>query len=71
MDNYSFLHVVVLIPLLVSLVGVIWALVLTWNDTTMRTPDKVSWSVALIVLPIIGLVVWLVVSMARRRNPAN
>lgn len=65
---FSVLHLVVMIVALAYLVVSIWAIIKTIRDGTLRTSDKVIWVAALVIVPLVTLVVWLVVQALKRRH---
>ncbi|ODA90919.1 hypothetical protein ATY41_07585 [Leifsonia xyli subsp. xyli] len=67
-NTASPLHLIVLLVVLSQLVAAIWALVVTWKNETVRTADKASWTVLLVLVPIVGIVVWLAIFFPRRHR---
>jgi uncharacterized membrane protein YhaH (DUF805 family) len=66
-------HIVVLMVIVVLAIAVIWAALVTIRDGRLRASDKVSWVVALVLLPPLGLVAWTIVRIvqARARRSAS
>lgn len=68
-SNFSGAHLLIVLVVLALEVLTVVAIVLTAIDTRLRVADKVAWILVLVVLPMVGLIVWFVVRMIRRRNP--
>ncbi len=62
----SYMHLVVLIALMILMIAVISAIIMTIRDHSLGLSDKVLWALALVLLPIIGLIIWLVMRGRRR-----
>ncbi|MCU1509483.1 MAG: hypothetical protein JWQ12_1748 [Glaciihabitans sp.] len=70
--SLSFWHLIVVVAMLALLVGVVIAITQTLRDNRLRTSDKATWIVVLLVLPVIGLGSWLIIRgmNARKNRPA-
>jgi len=62
----SYTHVIVLIVALLFIIAAIWAVFITINDTHYRVADKVVWTIALICIPVVGLVLWSTTRVVKR-----
>ncbi len=67
-NSFSPIHLVVLLAAIVYVVAIIWAIVTTVKDGRLRTGDKVTWIVALIIAPVVALGTWLTVRAIRNRR---
>ncbi|AGW41857.1 hypothetical protein O159_18330 [Leifsonia xyli subsp. cynodontis DSM 46306] len=67
-NTASPLHLIVLLVVLAQLVGAIWAIVVTWMNKTVRAADKASWTVLLVLAPLVGIAVWLAIFFPRRHR---
>jgi Na+/pantothenate symporter len=70
-QSFSYTHLIVLAICVVLVVAVVWAVVTTLRDTSVRTADKVVWTIVLIVFPAIGLALWLIARIVKRRRTAE
>ena len=66
--EFAVLHLVVLLVGLVELVAKIWAIVITITDSRIRIRDKVVWVGVLILVPLLGLIIWLFIRAAKHRR---
>jgi predicted lysophospholipase L1 biosynthesis ABC-type transport system permease subunit len=62
----SYTHLIVLIVALLFTIAAIWAVLITINDTHYRVADKVVWTIALICIPVVGLVLWSTTRVLKR-----
>lgn len=69
-ETTSYWHVLVLVVVLAINAAVIWAIVITIRDRKLTAVAKFGWVIDLVLLPVIGLLVWAVVRMARSRSAA-
>jgi len=67
-QNLSFAHVGILAVFLLLTAAVIWAVVVSIQDQTASTFEKIVWVIGLLAFPVLGLLVWGIVQVFRRRN---
>lgn len=68
--EFSPLHLVVVITVVAAYAASIWAVVVTITDRRYGTGEKVIWVAELLIVPVLGLVVWLIARAFRRRAAA-
>ena len=68
--EFSPLHLVVVIAVVAAYAASIWAVVVTIIDRRYGTGEKVIWVAELLIVPVLGLVVWLIARAFRRRTAA-
>jgi drug/metabolite transporter (DMT)-like permease len=64
----SYAHPAILAVLVVYAIAVLWAVIVTIRDRRIRRSDKVVWAGALVILPAVGLVAWLILRLVRRQK---
>ena len=69
--NLSGVHVAILLVVLLFLVLEIAALVVTIQDDRLTAAGKVLWVVLLLLFPVIGVLVWALDRLTRRRRLAG
>ena len=67
----SYTHLIVLIVALLFVIAAIWAAFITINDPHYRVADKVVWTIALICIPVVGLVLWSTTRAVKRSRVEN
>jgi len=68
LQEFSPIHLIIAVTLLAFYVASIWAIVVTVTDTDYGTAEKVIWVAELLIIPLLGLVVWLIARALRRRR---
>lgn len=70
-NDFSVLHVLVLLITLAVIVAVIWAIVVTWRVPGVETSERIVWSVILFFFSWIALIVWFVMFFPKHRGRAS
>lgn len=68
LQTTSYVHPVVLVFIAVYAIAVLWAIVVTVRDRQLKPSDKVAWIGALVILPAVGFIAWLIVRLTRRQR---
>ncbi len=67
MGSFDPLHLIGAIVAVVIVALTVWALVVTLRATDLVASEKVIWSLILVLFPGIGLIVWALLRLTRRR----
>lgn len=70
-NDFSILHVLVLLITLAVIAAVIWAIVVTWRVPGVKTSERIVWSVILFIFSWIALIVWFVMFFPKHRGRAS
>ncbi|MBC7518621.1 MAG: hypothetical protein H7248_07030 [Microbacteriaceae bacterium] len=70
-ENFSGMHVVVLLAVMALVVGIVAAAIATVKDSSMLAGGKIIWLAAFVFLPVAGIAAWGLSRVVLRRKNAR